>query len=62
MFSHKLSENTELRLLEELTDNRTTAVGYWLGEEFQGQGLVTAACRALVDIPFRDPSGTTGRV
>ena len=121
MFSHKLTENTELRLLEErhaqeltdLTDrnrehlrawlpwvdssrtvedrknvirdslkqfannnglvagiwhkgrlagvigydtidweNRTTEVGYWLGEEFQGQGLVTAACRALVDHAF----------
>ena len=123
MFSHKLSENTELRLLEErhaqeltdLTDrnreylrawlpwvdanrtvedrknfirgtlkqfaenngfvagiwhegrlagvisyvgidwdNRTTEVGYWLGEEFQGQGLVTAACRALVDHAFEE--------
>jgi ribosomal-protein-serine acetyltransferase len=30
-------------------DNRTTEVGYWLGEEFQGRGLVTEACRALVD-------------
>ena len=123
MFSHKLGENTELRLLEErhaqelteLTDrnreylrawlpwvdanrtvedrknfirgalkqfaenngftagiwhegrlagvigyhsidweNRATAVGYWLGEEFQGQGLVTAACRALVDHAFEE--------
>jgi ribosomal-protein-serine acetyltransferase len=33
-------------------ENRTTALGYWLGEEFQGQGLVTAACRALVDHAF----------
>ena len=123
MFSHKLSENTELRLLEErhaqeltdLTDrnreylrawlpwvdanrtvedrkkfisgalkqfaendgftagiwhegrlagvigyvsidwdNRTTEVGYWLGEEYQGRGLVTAACRALVDHAFEE--------
>ncbi len=29
--------------------NRATTLGYWLGEEFQGQGLMTAACRALVD-------------
>jgi ribosomal-protein-serine acetyltransferase len=33
-------------------ENRTTALGYWLGEEFQGNGLVTAACRALVDHAF----------
>jgi ribosomal-protein-serine acetyltransferase len=33
-------------------ENRTTALGYWLGEEFQGQGLVTAACQALVDHAF----------
>lgn len=32
--------------------NRATAIGYWLGEEFQGQGLVTAACRRLVDHGF----------
>jgi ribosomal-protein-serine acetyltransferase len=33
-------------------ENRTTALGYWLGEEFQGRGLVTTACRALVDHAF----------
>jgi ribosomal-protein-serine acetyltransferase len=123
MFSHKLNENTELRLLEErhaqeltdLTDrnrehlrawlpwvdtnrtvedrqnfirgalkqfagnqgftagiwhegrlagvigyhsidweNRTTAVGYWLSEELQGRGLLTAACRAMVDHAFEE--------
>jgi len=121
VFSHKLSENTELRLLEErhakeltdLTDrnrehlrrwfpwvdasrtledrrnfirgaleqfaqnkgfvagiwhegclagvisyapfdweNRSTELGYWVGEEHQGKGLVTAACRALVNHAF----------
>jgi len=35
-------------------ENRTTALGYWLGEEFEGQGLVTAACRALVDHAFEE--------
>ncbi len=123
MFSHKLTENTELRLLEErhtqgltdLTDrnrehlgawlpwvdtnrtvedrknfirgalkqfaenngsqagiwregrlagavgyhaidweNRSTALGYWLGMEFQGRGLATAACRALVSYAFEE--------
>ena len=33
-------------------ENRTTEVGYWLGEEHQGKGLVSAACRALVDHAF----------
>jgi ribosomal-protein-serine acetyltransferase len=33
-------------------ENRTTEVGYWLGKEHQGKGLVTAACRALVDHAF----------
>lgn len=32
--------------------NRATALGYWVGEEFQGQGLVTAACRRLVAYGF----------
>ena len=27
-------------------------MGYWLGEEHQGKGLMTAACRALVDYAF----------
>src|ERR671911_609539 len=33
-------------------ENRSTALGYWLGEEYQGKGLVTAACRALVEHAF----------
>src|SRR3712207_4908853 len=33
-------------------ENRTTELGYWLGEDHQGKGLVTAACRALVDHAF----------
>lgn len=32
--------------------NRSTTLGYWLGEAFQGRGLMTAACRALVDHAF----------
>jgi ribosomal-protein-serine acetyltransferase len=33
-------------------DNRKTEIGYWLGAEFQGRGLVTKSCRALVDHAF----------
>jgi ribosomal-protein-serine acetyltransferase len=32
--------------------NRKTEIGYWLGAEFQGRGLVTKSCRALVDHAF----------
>ena len=33
-------------------ENRSTELGYWLGEEYQGKGLVTAACRALAEHAF----------
>jgi len=33
-------------------ENRSTELGYWLGEEYQGKGLVTAACRVLVEHAF----------
>jgi ribosomal-protein-serine acetyltransferase len=29
--------------------NRSTALGYWLGEEWQGKGTMTLAVRTLVD-------------
>ncbi|MDA2938597.1 GNAT family N-acetyltransferase [Acidobacteria bacterium AH-259-A15] len=34
--------------------NRSTTIGYWVGDSFQGKGLVTKACRALVDWAFRE--------
>lgn len=33
--------------------NRRTEIGYWLGREFQGRGIMTRSCRALVDFAFR---------
>jgi ribosomal-protein-serine acetyltransferase len=33
-------------------ENRSTMIGYWLGESFQGKGLMTGACRALLDYLF----------
>ncbi|MGI9180386.1 MAG: GNAT family N-acetyltransferase [Longimicrobiaceae bacterium] len=29
--------------------NRSTSIGYWLAASFQGKGVMTAACRALID-------------
>ncbi|KAA9325987.1 GNAT family N-acetyltransferase [Adhaeribacter soli] len=32
--------------------NKTGAIGYWLGEEFQGKGLVTEACKEIIGHGF----------
>ena len=32
--------------------NRKTEIGYWLAERFQGKGIMTRACGALVDYAF----------
>ena len=34
--------------------NRLTSLGYWLGAKYQGQGLVTASCGALIEHAFND--------
>ncbi|MGH9321519.1 MAG: GNAT family N-acetyltransferase [Vicinamibacteria bacterium] len=34
--------------------NRRTEIGYWLGEEYQGCGIMTACCVALTDFAFRE--------
>ena len=34
--------------------NKSTSIGYWLREGFQGKGIMTSASRATVDIAFRE--------
>ena len=34
--------------------DKKTEIGYWLGASFQGKGLMTKACRALVDHAFNE--------
>jgi ribosomal-protein-serine acetyltransferase len=34
--------------------NKSTEIGYWIGEEFQGRGIVTNACRSLVHYAFSE--------
>ena len=34
--------------------NRKAALGYWIGEAYQGQGLVTDACRTLLQFCYED--------
>ncbi|HEX5136059.1 MAG TPA: GNAT family protein [Planctomycetota bacterium] len=33
---------------------RSTAIGYWIGGEFEGRGLMTKTVRALVEHAFKD--------
>ena len=32
--------------------NRRVEIGYWLASRFQGRGIITAACRVLIDHAF----------
>jgi ribosomal-protein-serine acetyltransferase len=34
--------------------NKTAYIGYWLGEEFQGKGIMTKVARALTDYAFME--------
>jgi ribosomal-protein-serine acetyltransferase len=34
--------------------NQKTEIGYWLGETFQGKGLVTKSCWVLIDYAFNE--------
>ena len=34
--------------------HRLTSLGYWIGEGFQGRGIMTNSCRALIYILFKE--------
>lgn len=34
--------------------NRSTSIGYWLGERYQGKGVMTKSCKALVGYAFSE--------
>ena len=34
--------------------DRTATIGYWLGAPFQGKGLMTKSCRALIGYAFNE--------
>jgi len=34
--------------------HRSSSIGYWLDEAYEGRGIMTRACRALVTAGFRD--------
>ena len=34
--------------------DRTVSIGYWLGEGYQGKGIMTKACKAVIHYLFED--------
>lgn len=34
--------------------NKTAYIGYWLGEEFQGNGIMTKVAKTLTDYAFNE--------
>ena len=36
-----------------IKDHKKCEIGYWLGQDFQGQGMMTKACATLIDHLFR---------
>jgi len=35
-------------------ENKKTSIGYWLGSEFQGRGIMTRSCKAIINHIFND--------
>jgi ribosomal-protein-serine acetyltransferase len=35
-------------------NNKFTSLGYWLAEDFTGKGIMTRACKTIIDYSFKD--------
>ncbi|MBC7475539.1 MAG: GNAT family N-acetyltransferase [Candidatus Sericytochromatia bacterium] len=35
-------------------ETEETAIGYWIGQSFQGYGLITKACKFVIDYTFKE--------
>jgi ribosomal-protein-serine acetyltransferase len=35
-------------------ESKNTEIGYWIAKEFEGQGIITKSCRALINYAFDD--------
>lgn len=63
-FAENKSLNTVILFNEEIVgvagynsinwSNKTAYIGYWLGEEFQGNGIMTKVAKALTDYAFSE--------
>lgn len=51
-YQNKLAGQIEYNYIN--SAHRKTEIGYWLGENFQGKGLMTKSCRALIDYAFHE--------
>ena len=34
--------------------DRSTSIGYWLGRDFEGRGIITKACHAIAEYAFKE--------
>ncbi len=34
--------------------NKSTSIGYWLSQDYQGKGIMTKACQAVIDYCFSE--------
>jgi ribosomal-protein-serine acetyltransferase len=50
IFNNEVAGIIGLRSID--NTNKITSIGYWLGENFQGRGIMTKACKALTDYCF----------
>jgi ribosomal-protein-serine acetyltransferase len=51
-YDGKIAGNIGLYHIDHL--NKIASIGYWLGEEFQGKGIITNACQEIVKYGFSE--------